>query len=143
MNCKDDSNGGGGEGETETESEWAELTQECLINILSRLTLEHRWRGPLLVCKSWLSACKDPSLNSVFDLETWFDTVAELSSWWAREFERKMDSMLRSVVSWSDGFLTEIRTRHCSDRSLLFAAERSLFFFVFFLLLWNSIMFFI
>ncbi|KAM0969157.1 hypothetical protein ACFX13_017717 [Malus domestica] len=54
---------------TESGSDWAELTQECLINILGRLTLEHRWIGAMLVCKSWLLAGKEPCLNSAFDLE--------------------------------------------------------------------------
>ncbi|GAV83203.1 LRR_1 domain-containing protein/LRR_6 domain-containing protein [Cephalotus follicularis] len=111
--------GGGGE-----EAEWAELTQECLTNILSRLTLEERWRGPMLVCKSWLKASQDPSLNSVFDLDAHFDSPTESSRWWPPDFERKMDSMLRSVVVWSDGSLTHIRTRHCSDLPLNLAAQR-------------------
>ncbi|KDP38696.1 hypothetical protein JCGZ_04049 [Jatropha curcas] len=124
-----DGNGDGVDTETGTETEllgrdWSELTHECLINIIARLTLEHRWRGPMLVCKSWLNACKDCSLNSTFDLDALFDSSTELSRWWIPEFERKMDSMLRSVVAWSDGSLTEIRTRHCSDRALCFVAER-------------------
>ncbi|KAJ4844064.1 hypothetical protein Tsubulata_029257 [Turnera subulata] len=117
------------EGDAESASrpgtDWAELTHECLINILSRLTLEHRWRGPMLVCKSWLAACKDPSLNSAIDLSAQFDAVAaEPATWWSPEFERKIDSMLRSVVSWSAGSLTKIRVRHCSDRSLSLVADR-------------------
>ena len=44
-------------------SDWAELTHECLINIISRLTFEDRWTGPMLVCKPWLNACKDLSFN--------------------------------------------------------------------------------
>ena len=66
----------------ETESgpraNWAELTHECLINILSRLTLEDRWRGTMLVCKSWFRAFKEPSLHSVFNLDTQFDGLPEL-----------------------------------------------------------------
>lgn len=121
-----------GTGETDTESglisDWAELTDECLVNILSRLTFEHRWTGPMLVCKPWLNACKDPTLNSVFDLETRFDSSAESPRWWTPEFERKIDSMLRSVISWSNGNLTKILTRHCSDLSLNFAAQRYLIY---------------
>lgn len=129
MSVSDD-NRGGGDSEIQTHAgsgvstDWSDLTHECLINILSRLTLEHRWRGPMLVCKSWLSACKDPSLHSTFDLESQFDSSCESSRWWTPEFERKIDSMLRCVVGWSDGNLTEIRVRHCSDRSLNFVAER-------------------
>ncbi|PON41931.1 Leucine-rich repeat, cysteine-containing subtype [Parasponia andersonii] len=116
----------GGEGETELRlgHYWAELTHECLINILARLTLEQRWLGPMLACKSWMHACKDSSLHSAFDLETRFNSVPESNRWWCAEFERKVDSMLRSVVDWSDGSLTQIRIRHCSDQSLSFAAER-------------------
>lgn len=113
-----------GGGETGISSDWAELTQECLINILSRLDLADRWRGPMLVCKSWSRACQDPSLFPEFDLETLFESATEMSSWWTREFERKIDSMLRSVADWSYGSLTEIRVRHCSDHSLSFVAER-------------------
>lgn len=120
----------GGEETTESgpSSTWAELTHECLINILSRLTLEQRWMGPMFVCKSWFLTGKDPFLNSVFDLETHFDSLTESPRWWIPEFERKIDSMLRSVIEWSGGSLTEIKTRHCSDRSLNFAAERSVLF---------------
>ncbi|KAL6998268.1 hypothetical protein U1Q18_008394 [Sarracenia purpurea var. burkii] len=77
-----------------------------------------------LVCKFWLQVSKDTSLNSVFDLEVRFDSVPESSRWWTPEFERRIDTMLRFVIDWSDGFLTEIRVRHCSDRSLLFIVER-------------------
>ncbi|KAJ7979592.1 F-box family protein [Quillaja saponaria] len=104
-------------------SDWAELTHECLINILSRLTLEDRWRGTMLVCKSWFHAFKDPSLHSVFNLDSQFESAREFAHWWSPDFERNIDSMLRSVIDWSDGSLTEIRTRHCSDRSLASAAE--------------------
>ncbi|KAM1034084.1 hypothetical protein PS1_037817 [Malus domestica] len=49
---------------TEYVSDWADLTQERLINILGRLTPEQRWIGLMLVCKSWLSMCKELYLNS-------------------------------------------------------------------------------
>lgn len=114
-----------GGGETGISSDWAELTHECLINILSRLDLADRWRGAMLVCKSWSRACQDPPLFPEFDLETLFESTTEMSRWWTREFERKIDSMLRSVADWSCGSLTEIRVRHCSDHSLSFVAERS------------------
>ncbi|KAM1243255.1 hypothetical protein ACFX2G_035537 [Malus domestica] len=55
----------------------------------------------MLVCKPWLQVCKDPCLNSAFDLE------------------RRIDSMLRSVVHWSAGSLEQICTRHCSNQSFL------------------------
>ncbi|KAH7569238.1 hypothetical protein JRO89_XS06G0128300 [Xanthoceras sorbifolium] len=115
---------GGGDTDAGPSGNWAELTHVCLINILSRLTLEERWTGPMFACRSWFSACKDPVLHSVFDLETRFDLLAESPRWWTPEFERGIDSMLRSVADWSDGSLAEIKTRHCSDRSLSFAAER-------------------
>ncbi|CAN6563924.1 unnamed protein product [Malus baccata var. baccata] len=112
-------------------SDWAELTQECLINILGRLTLKHRWSGPMLVCKPWLQVCKDPCLNSAFDLEPVFDTGSHSqlnppfkdAQWWTPEFERRVDSMLRSVVDWSAGSLKQIRTRHCSNQSLSHVAQ--------------------
>ncbi|XP_050215147.1 F-box protein SKIP1-like [Mercurialis annua] len=105
-------------------SSWSDLTHECLINILSRLTLEQRWLGPMLVCKSWLNASKDSSLHSIFNLQTHFVSLPESSSWWTPQFESKIDSVLRSVVVWSDGSLTDIRTRHCSDFSLNLVAQR-------------------
>lgn len=114
----------GEEGKSATGSNWADLTYVCLLNILSRLTLSQRWTGPMFVCKSWFSACKDPVLHSVFDLETHFHSLPELPRWWTPEFERRIDSMLRSVIEWSDGSLVEIKTRHCSDRAVSFAAER-------------------
>ncbi|XP_049359794.1 F-box protein SKIP1 [Solanum verrucosum] len=110
---------------------WAELTQLCLVNILSHLSIEDRWRGAMFVCRSWLQACKDPNLNSVIDLEAQFiQSVSESSSWtttryWNREFESKIDSMVRSVVIWSDGSLNFVRVRHCSNRSIALIAERS------------------
>ncbi|XP_057751663.1 F-box protein SKIP1 [Arachis stenosperma] len=103
--------------------DWAELTHECLTNIFSRLTIQDRWRGTMLVCKSWLRAFKDPSLHTIFNLDPQFDPPPELPTWWAPDFERKIDSMLSSVVRWSHGSLTEIRVRHCSDRSLALVAE--------------------
>ncbi|KAM1500623.1 hypothetical protein TB2_025468 [Malus domestica] len=111
---------------TESGSGWAELTKDCLINILGRLTLEHRCNGPMLVCKPWLQVCKDPCLNSAFDLEPLFDLERPFESegWWTPEFERRIDSMLRSVVHWSAGSLKQIRTRHCSDQSLSHVAQR-------------------
>lgn len=114
----------GGQAESGLNSDWSELTHECLTNVLSRLTLHDRWTGPMLVCKSWLHACKDPSLFSTLDLEVHFDSPTESARWWTPEFERKIDAMLRSIAEWSGGSLTEIRVRHCSDRSLSFAADR-------------------
>lgn len=107
---------------------WAELTQLCLVNIFSRLSIEDRWLGAMFVCKLWLQACKDPNLNSVLDLETYFiESVSESASsrYWNVEFERKIDSMVRSVVIWSDRSLSVVRVRHCSDRSIGLIAERS------------------
>ncbi|PHT42383.1 F-box protein SKIP1 [Capsicum baccatum] len=103
---------------------WAELTQLCLINILSRLSIEDLWRNARFVCKHWFQACKDPKLNSVIDLETHFrESNNESRS--NPEFEQKIDSMIRSVVGWSDGSLTHVRVKHCSDRSIALIAERS------------------
>ncbi|CAI9761005.1 unnamed protein product [Fraxinus pennsylvanica] len=104
--------------------DWAELIWECLINILSRLSLEDRWLGAMRVCKAWLQACKDPHLHSVFDLETKFDSVTELPRFWTPEFESRIDNMIVSVIGWSGESLTEIRVRHCSDRSLSLVAQR-------------------
>ncbi|KAI3957376.1 hypothetical protein MKW98_003097 [Papaver atlanticum] len=108
--------------EDETRNQnWAKLTYECLTNILSRLSLEERWTGPMFVCKSWIHACKDPCFFSVVDLESIFYSKTESSLWWSPEFERKIDSLLISVVNWSGGInIKEIRIRHCSDESLSF-----------------------
>ncbi|CAH2077442.1 unnamed protein product [Thlaspi arvense] len=103
---------------------WAELTRECLVDVLSRLSHEQRCIGPVLVCKTWMNACHDPSFNTIFDLETRFQSSPESINWWNPEFEEKVDSYLRSVVDRSQGGLTEIRTRHCTDLSLSYAAER-------------------
>ncbi|KAL8160655.1 hypothetical protein V2J09_002192 [Rumex salicifolius] len=106
-------------------SDWAELTRECLINVLSRLSFEERWIRAMLVCKPWLQASKDPSLNTVFNLDPYFDSSPDSARLWTPEFESKIDSMLRSVAVCSDGDLKEIRVRHCSDRVLEFAVQRS------------------
>ncbi|CAN7032801.1 hypothetical protein BRARA_H01400 [Brassica rapa] len=103
---------------------WADLTRECLIDIFSRLTVDQRWIGPMLVCKTWMNVCHDPLFNTIFDLETRFQSFPESINWWNPEFEDKVDSFLRSVVDRSEGGLTEIRVRHCTDRSLSYAAER-------------------
>ncbi|KAH6835940.1 SKP1 interacting partner 1 [Perilla frutescens var. hirtella] len=76
------------------------------------------------VCKAWHHACKDSCLNSVLDIESHFGPATELPRFWTPEFERRVDNMLRSVVVWSAGSLTEIRIRHCSDRSLALVAKR-------------------
>ncbi|XP_022969584.1 F-box protein SKIP1-like [Cucurbita maxima] len=104
---------------------WAELTHECLTNVFSRLTMEQRWRGPMLVCKHWFHAATDPCLFSHFDLEPMFDSApTESPAWWTPRFETKIDSMLRSVVHWSLGSLSVLRIRHCSDSSLDCVAQR-------------------
>ncbi|CAA0397040.1 unnamed protein product [Arabidopsis thaliana] len=118
----------GGEGKVEMGSglypDWSELTRECLLDIFSRLSQEQRWIGPMLVSKTWMNACYDPTLNTIFDLETRFLSFPESINWWTPEFEDKVDSFLRSVVDRSEGGLTEIRIRHCTERSLSYAAER-------------------
>lgn len=104
---------------------WSDLTHECLVVIISRLSMEDRWRGTMFVCKSWMEATKDPSLFSTFDLERLFVSAAgDTSLWWSPHFERRIDAMLRSAALCSDGQMREIRLRHCSDRSLGLAAER-------------------
>lgn len=111
--------------EEESEGEWGELTRECLINIFSRLSVEEQWRCAMLVCKSWFNAFKEePSLHSVFNLDPYFDKPLESPRWWTLQFESNIDSMLRSIVQWTHIFLTQIRIRHCSDRSLALVAER-------------------
>ncbi|KAK9715595.1 hypothetical protein RND81_06G175700 [Saponaria officinalis] len=109
---------------THPDSLWAELTQECLLNILTRLPLEDLWKGAMAVCKPWMEACKDPSLHKLLDLERFFESSTESTQWWSPEFGRKIDGILKSVVDWSAGSLLEIRLRHCSDHSLVYAAQR-------------------
>lgn len=113
-----------------TGPDWSDLTPECLINILSRLTLEDRWRGAMLVCKPWLQANREPCLNSVFDLQSHFDSTTESPLWWDTGFEYKIDNMLKSVVLQADGSLTEIQISHCSDRSLILVAQRYVIFYI-------------
>ncbi|XP_021756766.1 F-box protein SKIP1-like [Chenopodium quinoa] len=105
--------------------DWAGLIHECLINIFSRLPLEDRWKGALLVCKPWLEACKDsPFINNSLDLEPYFKSYTESAHWWSTEFESKIDAILISAVNLSDGLLKRIRVRHCSDHALIYAAQR-------------------
>nr|XP_016483901.1 PREDICTED: putative F-box/LRR-repeat protein 19 [Nicotiana tabacum] len=106
--------------------DWSELTQLCLVDIVSRLSIEDRWHGYMLVCKAWFEVCKDPTLNSVIDLEDQFDSATELSPYCTHEFEHKMDNMLRSVVLWSGGSLTTVRDRETvSDIPSVKEGERS------------------
>ncbi|EOA25836.1 hypothetical protein CARUB_v10019209mg [Capsella rubella] len=109
---------------SELNPDWTELTWECLINIFSRLSMEQRWGGPMLVCKTWMNVCNDPLLNSVFDLETGFLSSIETWNWWTSEFAEKVDSTLMSVVERSKGGLKEIRVRHCTNESLFYVADR-------------------
>ncbi|CAN8301484.1 unnamed protein product [Cochlearia groenlandica] len=110
--------------EEEDGSDWGGLAPEILTNIISRLTIRELWTGPMFVRKSWLSICRDPCLWSVFDLEPWFESFPDSALLWSPDFERKIDSMLRSVVDWSDGGLAEIRVRHCSDQAISYVADR-------------------
>ncbi|KAF3791339.1 F-box protein [Nymphaea thermarum] len=107
--------------------DWREMTRECLVDIMTRLPLEDRWRWSPLVCRSWLAASRDPSLWRTVDLEPCFLSGGpeEQPRWWTPEFEAAIDAMLLSVIQWSSGGLKEVLLRHCSDRSLLVLVERS------------------
>lgn len=107
-----------------SESNWADLTHECLINILSRLPLQDRWQGAMFVCKSWLNASKDPSLNSTFNLDPHFDSSPESPLWWTPLFQNKIDAMLTSLLNSTQTSLIELRVRHCSDRSIHLISQR-------------------
>ncbi|KAL5070211.1 hypothetical protein RYX36_021098 [Vicia faba] len=76
----------------ESNAEWAELTHDCLVNILSRLSANDQWLGAMFACKSWFSAFTEPSLHSVFNLEPYFDLSRKLSLLSTRKFESKIDS---------------------------------------------------
>lgn len=104
--------------------DWTKLNLDCLVDIFSRLSIEQRCVAPMLVCKTWMNVCKDPLLNSVFDLEGWFLSSTETSNRWTSKFSEKVDSILMSVAEWSEGSLKEIRVRHCTDQSLLYVADR-------------------
>jgi len=114
-----------GSGPSELGPDWTDLTRECLLDIFSRLNMEERFTGPMMVCKTWMNACKEPSLNSVFDLEPQFQSLPTSNSWlWCPQFEENIDSLLRAVVDRSEGGLKEIRVRHCTNRSISYVAER-------------------
>ncbi|RRT67560.1 hypothetical protein B296_00026080 [Ensete ventricosum] len=114
--------------EAEANRDWSELTPVCLANVLRRLTLEDRWKGVMLVCRSWLAAARDLDLYAALDLEPAFESAgssrADSAEWWTPAFQRRVDAMLRSAAVWAEGSLREIRVRHCSDEALCFAAER-------------------
>ncbi|XP_073004265.1 F-box protein SKIP1 [Typha latifolia] len=109
--------------------DWSEMTAVCLVNVFRRLTLEDRWRGAMLSCRSWLDAACDPSLFSAFDLEPAFDAAGvgrpDAAAWWTPAFQSRVDGMLQLAAERSSGGLREVRIRHCSDDALCFAAERS------------------
>ncbi|CAM8911361.1 unnamed protein product [Rhodiola kirilowii] len=104
--------------------DWTELTHDCLLNVLARLPLRDRWFGAMLVCKTWLRAFKDPSLNRSLDLEPWFEWNPCSPRWLDPEFQRTIDAMVRNVVERSEGGVVKIRVPHCSGRSALLVAER-------------------
>ncbi|KAJ4873071.1 putative F-box/LRR-repeat protein 19 [Raphanus sativus] len=104
--------------------DWSELTPECLLAIFSRLSMGQRWNGPMLVCKTWMKLCQDPSLNTVLDLEAEFLSSPDSIYWWSPKFEEKVDSTIRSAVDRSHGGLKEIKVRHCTNQSLSYVAER-------------------
>ncbi|EFH51919.1 hypothetical protein ARALYDRAFT_323143 [Arabidopsis lyrata subsp. lyrata] len=104
--------------------DWTKLNLDCLFDIFSRLSIQQRCVAPMLVCKTWMNVCKDPFLNSVFDLEGWFLSSTETSNRWTSKFSEKVDSILMSVAEWSEGGLKVIRVRHCTDQSLLYVADR-------------------
>ncbi|KAL9224625.1 hypothetical protein vseg_000643 [Gypsophila vaccaria] len=106
------------------DSKWSDLTHELLLNILTRLQPDDLWKGPMSVCKPWMEASRDPTLHKLLDLDHFFDSFNDSATWWSPEFGRKIDAILNSVVVWSRGGLVEIRVRHCSDHSLVFAAQR-------------------
>lgn len=103
--------------------DWSDLTPVLLVNVFRRLSVQDRWTGPMLACRSWLEAARDPSLFSSFDLEPYF-VAADSARWWTAGFERRIDSMVRSVADWGAGSVKELRVRHCSDWSLSLVAER-------------------
>ncbi|KAG6535943.1 hypothetical protein ZIOFF_000974 [Zingiber officinale] len=119
---------GGGTNEAGATRDWSELTPVCLTNVFHRLTLEDRWKGTMLVSRSWRDASRDPSLFVALDLEPMFEFAgscrSDCAEWWTPAFQRRVDGMLRSAALWAEGSLQEIRVRHCSDDSLCFAAER-------------------
>ncbi|KAF8097500.1 hypothetical protein N665_0286s0011 [Sinapis alba] len=104
--------------------DWSELTPECLLDIFSRLSMGQRWNGPILVCKTWMNICQDPSLNTILDLEADFMSSPDSIYWWSPKFEEKVDSTIRSAVDQSQGGLKEVRVRHCTNQSLSYVAER-------------------
>ncbi|KAI5400982.1 hypothetical protein KIW84_065718 [Lathyrus oleraceus] len=110
----------------ESNAEWAELTRDCLTNILSRLSAKDQWLGAMLVCKSWFSAFKEPSLHSVFNLQPYFDLSRKSTLLSTRKFKSKIDSMLQPVVQSTHIFLTQICIQRCSDRSLDLVGQREL-----------------
>lgn len=104
-------------------SGWSDLPYDCLVNIFTRLNQEDRWQNTMFVCKSWHKVSKDPHLNSVFDLESCWPQ-SESSSFCTPQFEKRIDLMIQSVVNWSNGSVTEIRVRYCTDRAISIVGER-------------------
>jgi len=108
--------------------DWSDMTPVCLGEAFSRLALEDLWRGAMACCRSWRDAARSrPGLFAVLDLEPGFAEStpgAEAAAWWTPAFQRRVDTMLRSVATLAAGELCEIHVRHCSDDALAFAAER-------------------
>eukprot|EP00252_Welwitschia_mirabilis_P015479 TRINITY_DN34023_c0_g1_i1.p1 TRINITY_DN34023_c0_g1~~TRINITY_DN34023_c0_g1_i1.p1 ORF type:complete len:308 (+),score=52.13 TRINITY_DN34023_c0_g1_i1:156-1079(+) len=103
---------------------WGDLTQEALVEIISKLDLRDRWKNLSIVCKGWLKAFRDPFLWRELDLEKYFESNRETAFQWSSEFEKRMDRMIKVAVDNSQGFLTKLTVRHCSDDALSYVAKR-------------------
>ncbi|KAM0942776.1 putative leucine-rich repeat domain superfamily, F-box-like domain superfamily [Dioscorea sansibarensis] len=108
---------------TETR-DWSEMTPVLLVNVFRRLSLEDRWRGVMLACKTWLEAARDPALFESFDLEPFFGRFPDAAAWWTPAFQRRVDSMVRLVAVVGGPTMRTVRVQHCSDRALELVAER-------------------
>ncbi|VVB10952.1 unnamed protein product [Arabis nemorensis] len=99
-------------------SDWANLTPDCLFNVFKNLTVEEMLEGPLKVCKPWTDA-GNKSVFSVFDVGG--RTVVPFD--WT-DMEDKMDALLKHFADKSDGGLTSIKVKHCTDKAISYVADR-------------------
>ncbi|KAL2612659.1 hypothetical protein R1flu_024351 [Riccia fluitans] len=108
----------------EVEGPWADLLEEALGEVFSRLPFEERLKTVPLVCKKWRRASYNPQCWRKLDMDGWFQKRTEEDYWFEFECESKVEFLVKQVVDRSCGQLLELRTMHCSDASIEYIADR-------------------
>ncbi|CAM6086467.1 unnamed protein product [Calypogeia fissa] len=108
----------------ERDRPWADLGNDALTEVFSRLSLEEKLRTVPIVCKGWRNATLEPACWRNVDMEEWFEKRVQADYWWEFECEPIVERLVMKAVDLSCGQLEELRTRHCTDPALDYIAER-------------------